>query len=193
MIIELTLNTTLLRALDINLAQLMIVDLIYKKASPNRLKVFLASGILSEDDFKNLITKNILTEESDIDDVKTIEFVHGFRANYKDFQGGGNLFDELYDIYPETVVRPDGKSQFLKTNKKQCADAYARIVKGDKELHAKICNVLRAEVAQRERNGGMSYMQKLRNWLLAEPWNDVDEVVELSNIKPKSSYGGSFL
>lgn len=193
MIIDFKLNTDFLKVLDINLKQLLFVDLLFRNTAVSKLKLFLTSDVLNKEDFENLKLKNILRTESDFQNPSTISFVHGFKANYKSFGNNDLLFDEFHDAYPSVVTRPSGEEQYLKASTKQVKKLYHEIIKGDKEMHAKLCRCIKAEVAHRELAGGMPFMKNMRNWLLSEEWVAAEAILE-SSIKPTTTkYGGEFL
>ena len=90
----------------------------------------------------------------------------------KTFKNKGR-FEEFYNAFPTSVIRPDGKRESLRTDKKRCATKYNRIAKRQ-DIHDTIMECLNKELLDRESNGTMKYMKKMPNWLSSEGWKEYE-------------------
>lgn len=100
----------------------------------------------------------------------------------------GDLYKELYYTYPTSVVRPNGKTDYLRTGHRQSKIFYTTFVHGNIEKHEHILNCLKAEVRDRELNGTMRFMPRLYKWLTSKGWlsyedrlNEDGSVQEVNN------------
>ena len=112
----------------------------------------------------------------------------------KTFKGKGH-FEELYALFPVSVIRPDGKRETLRTAKKQCQTKYNRIAKR-KDIHENILKCLKFEIAERTQNDSLKYMQKMPNWLSKETWTEYEEKMKVEEIIGKleeNTYGNELL
>ena len=81
-----------------------------------------------------------------------------------------NEFEELYNVYPVKVTRPDGSIDYLRTDKTRCKRSYATKIKSGEVIHADVMEGLRFEISQRESDGSIAYMKRLPKWLASEEW-----------------------
>lgn len=86
-----------------------------------------------------------------------------------------NLFDQLLEVYPIYIIRPDGTKDYLRTDVNRCRVVYTRITKGKEGLHSQIMDCLRYELAIRKKEGSMRYMKRLPKWLVSEEWKVYDQ------------------
>ena len=111
------------------------------------------------------------------------------------FKGKG-YFEELYAAFPVSVVRPDGKRESLRTDRKRCATKYNRLAKR-KDVHEHILKCLEYEIKDRTRNNSTMYMKKMPNWLSSEAWKEYEEKMianeVIDNILEEDSYGTKLL
>lgn len=192
MIISFTLNTKVLKLLDVTLQQLLLIDLLYRKTSVSRIKEFVKADMITDLDIQNLIDKDILTPDSTLKDINNIKFKHGFKANYERLGSDDSWFKELYDLYPSSAVRPDGKRSFLKTNSNQMQNMYNNIVGNDREMHEMIMKALQAEINYRMMTGDLGYMKTMRNWIQQESWLENTERQKHTSEQILPGYGESF-
>ncbi len=193
MIIEFKLNTDLLKALDINLKQLLFIDMLYRNTGVMKVKAFLKAGILDEGDFESLIEKGILLETSNKDIPNTIDFKKGMRANYEAFGKNDDYFDEFALTYPDMALRPDGTNQFLKANLRQARAAYNKVVENNIEMHERLCNALKKDVRHKEMTGSSGFMKTIINWIRSEEWLVAERRDTPLTSKNNQSYGTKFL
>jgi hypothetical protein len=114
----------------------------------------------------------------------------------------GDMFEELYNIYPKDVTRPDGKKDYLRGNKLKCKIKYLKIVKENRTIHNTIIACLRHEVEQKEKTNSMMYMKRLLKWITDEEYKRFETYIKFKTPKteedtvqltPQSSYGANFL
>lgn len=183
-------DTELLLKYNITANQFILVYLISKE-----------SKILK--DFINLVSKDEL-----IKDLKVLEernFIHNLNTTNKsdvsnvvirdEFLNLINvkidLFQELLDIYPIKVRRPDGFYDYLKTDSSRSRKKYNQMLKGNKLQHNKIIDALKYELKVRQQQGSMMYMKRLPKWLSSEEWQVFEERMkdEKNEEKLISTYG----
>lgn len=118
----------------------------------------------------------------------------------------GDMFEELYNIYPSSVPRPDGTKDYLRGNKIKCKIKYLKLVKDNKTLHSNIISCLRHEIEQKEKTGSMMYMKRLLKWITDEefhkyenylkfnmPKSIEDKEIDSPQTKINNTYGAHFL
>jgi len=133
-----------------------------------------------DEDLKNLSARTLVRyNPSDIYNYRTITVLPTFMREVAKYDG----FEELYNTYPKSVVRPDGKSDYLRRDKRFCKQIYSIVVKDNRDVHEHIMSCLHKELNYRKKNGrAMSYMKRLNKWLSDREWeNFEDELHDNSN------------
>ena len=102
----------------------------------------------------------------------------------------GDFFDELVQVFPVSVIRPDGTKDFLRNDLKRCKMAYSKITKNKFFIHQHILECLRYEIALKKKEGKMSYFKRLSKWLASEEWKIYEQALNESNIDSLSNNGG---
>ena len=103
---------------------------------------------------------------------------------------GGDLFEELLYYYPSTIVRPNGKQEYLKTDLRRSKALYNKITNGRLDLHMEIVKCLKKEVETKTQTGSMAYFKRIHNWLLAEGWKEQEHLLNNSNeLEISNGYG----
>ncbi len=100
----------------------------------------------------------------------TVKHFPRFRDDVKD-----NMVKELMEAYPVKVTRPDGSTDYLKSNSKIIKDAYKKIIKGNKSTHDHILACLKLQLHEVSRTGKLPYLRKLTNWLEREEWREWED------------------
>jgi hypothetical protein len=80
------------------------------------------------------------------------------------------FYDEFLEHFPVKVLRPDGVTDYLRSDLKRCKVIYNKIVKGDRETHNNILRYLDEEVKVRNATNQMKFMKRLPKWLASEEW-----------------------
>ncbi|GAG01937.1 unnamed protein product, partial [marine sediment metagenome] len=77
------------------------------------------------------------------------------------------------------------------TDLNRCRGIYYTKTLGSKLWHDHILKCLMFEIQEREKEGSMSYMKRLPNWLSSEEWKSYEERVEDSQsvTTEEKSYG----
>jgi len=154
-------------------------------------------------DFINLVDENELKEDLKV--LEKINFIHNLNTNDKlNFSNvvvrdeflnlvnlKADLFEELLDIYPIKVRRPDGFYDYLKTDSARSRKRYNQLVRGNKLKHRKIINALKYELEIRQKEGSMMYMKRLPKWLSSREWEVFEERIkdEEKEVELTSTYG----
>lgn len=101
------------------------------------------------------------------------------------------VFEEFYNLYPVKVIRSNGQSDYLRTDRDRCKKIYNNIVHNNRQLHNKIVKCLKTELEEKGNHGQMKYMQRMSTWLTSESWKGYDsEYISNSNeIQNEPTYG----
>lgn len=101
------------------------------------------------------------------------------------------VFEEFYNSYPVKVIRSNGQSDYLRTDRDRCKKIYNNIVHNNRQLHNKIVKCLKTELEEKGNHGQMKYMQRMSTWLTSESWKGYDsEYISNSNeIQNEPTYG----
>lgn len=185
-----TINTDVLIMNNISAHHYVILNLLYQKKY-DVLDEYLTSSNTYEDfpqEVKYLKSKLLVTFNPD-----------NSPYNYKSILvssdsirmlGNYNNFEEIYNIYPVKVRRPDGKENFLRRDRKTCEQLYNVIVKGSRDTHDHIVKCLLFELKDKEANGSLKFMKTLTNWLSDKEWRNYEDVVDDESYKKeKRLYG----
>jgi len=171
MLIELDLDEA--KRLKITVNQFILIKLIIEKID---IKSLINVVRIDESDIVNLKEQGILTSESSLNLeaesnlVVTEEFIKKFKA--KDF------FDEFFDIYPTSTIRPDGLKDYLRGDVSRCRKYYSKIVGKSRAKHERMIESLKFELATRKQSNGMQYMKRMPKWLLSEEWLLYEEFIK---------------
>jgi hypothetical protein len=101
----------------------------------------------------------------------------------------GDFFDELVQVFPVSVTRPDGTKDFLRNDLKRCKVTYSKITKNKYFIHQHILECLRYEVALKRKEGKMSYFKRLSKWLASEEWKIYEQALNESTIDSLTNSG----
>jgi hypothetical protein len=91
--------------------------------------------------------------------------------------------------YPTKVTRPDGTTDYLRSDLKRCKKKYNNITNGKLKKHIEILNALKFEVETRTKEGNLKYMKRLPKWLMEEGWTLYQERMNDTTNQNKSKYG----
>lgn len=100
-----------------------------------------------------------------------------------------DLFDELLQEYPSKVTRPDGSTDWLKTDLTRCRKQYTLLVKKDEVLHKHIMACLRFELSERRMTNKMLFMKRLPKWLATEEWKVWEQQLNESPVTETTQLG----
>lgn len=184
MIIEV--NTKLLETgVQINSNQLLFLSIVLDKNQPNYQDVRPIVSLISDDEIQYLVNQGLIT---------SIE-----RGNSITYQATDKLkaaltteksyFDRFYDMYPVYVVRPDGSKSYLRANVNKCRNMFAVKVGGSSAMAEHILKCLEFEIDKKMREGKISYMMTMWNWLSRNQWEVSEEEMRDTNNQVVQSYG----
>lgn len=128
----------------------------------------------SDEMLKSLVKKKLIHDANKGKEFSPRNII--VRSNFiSDTKNTLNLFNELYNLYPTKVTRPDGSVDYLRTDKTRCRRSYAAKLKDGTAIHENVMECLKFEIQQRESEGSLSYMKRLPKWLASEEWLTWDE------------------
>jgi hypothetical protein len=109
-------------------------------------------------------------------DVKDITITEEFKklVAFKD------LFQELYNLYPIKVKRPEGEYDYLRQRKNKAKTKYNKIINKDPMLHDHILECLEYEIKLKKDTNSMGYFKRMYNWLEDREWEKYED--KLHNI-----------
>jgi hypothetical protein len=84
---------------------------------------------------------------------------------------------ELIETYPLKVIRPDGSTDYLRSNVKVLKEQYKKIIKDNKDKHEFILKCLKFQIKEKTETGKLPYMKKLSKWLDNEEWKEYEDRV----------------
>ena len=97
-----------------------------------------------------------------------------------------DIFEELLETYPSSVIRTDCVVDYLRTDQKACKVLYARLTRLSLARHKHILKCLEFEVDKRKKDGSMKFMPRMGKWLTVEAWKSYeDEMNKLPNNEVK--------
>lgn len=183
-------DTDLLLKHNLNANQFMLAYLLYKG------EYTIITDLIES------VDKNTL--KSDLEHLENERFVHDLNTGTELdlssiivrnkfmslFKADVDIFEELLELYPVKVQRPDGFYDYLRTDAKRCKARYNRIVAGRMSKHDRILKALKYELDTRKAEGSMMYMKRLPKWLSSEEWKVFEE--RMKDDAPKTgnqSYG----
>lgn len=156
----------------INLNQYVLVKSLITKVDIKSLAKFIR---VSKDEIKDLIEKNILSEDSNPEgEMENLRL----SKKYIEEMSSEKLFEDFSSIFPAYVKRPGGYREFLKGAPTRCKKLYEKAVAGSREKHMKILNYLQAEIIHKEKTGKMQYFKKMSNWLSSESWMEMEGMID---------------
>ena len=172
------------------------------KLTPNEFFIITLIKQKEFDQLLNYLRENISKEESERTFMKLIELKYltstSFLQNSYDYSRCkiGNelyslfktddIFEELLETYPSSVIRTDGVVDYLRTDQKTCKMMYMKISHNNQADHQHILKCLRFEVDKRTKDGSLKFMPRMSKWLTTEAWKSYeDEMHKLPNDKVK--------
>ena len=185
MIIEV--NTNILDAGSINLHQLLFLSLVLDKNQKSNQDVRKVVSQISDEDISNLIDQELITS-IERDDKGTIEY-HPTDKLIKKVTPEKDYFDLFYEMYPVYVMRPDGSKSYLRANVNKCRHLFNMKVGKSSAMAEHIIKCLDFEISKRMREGSLSYMMTMWNWLTRSQWEVSEEEMLDSEQKSAKAYG----
>ena len=184
MIIEV--NTKLLDAEEnLNSNQLLFLSIVLDKNQPKYQDVRKIVSLISDDEIQYLIDHELIIsiERDNSITYQPTDKLKNIIAPAKDY------FDIFYDMYPVYVMRVDGTKCYLRANVNKCRHFFNSKCGRSSAMAEHIINCLEYEISKRMREGSLSYMMTMWNWLTRSQWEAVEEEMQDTEHIAKNSYG----
>ena len=184
MIIEV--NTKLLDEFpELNANQLLFLSMVLDKNQPSYQDVRKIVSLISDDEISHL-TDNLLIESIERGDSITYQPTDKLKQAITPKK---EYFDLFYDMYPVYVMRKDGTKCYLRANVNKCRHFFNTKCGRSSAMAEHIIKCLDYEISKRMREGSISYMMTMWNWLTRSQWEAVEEEMEDTNKIAVNSYG----
>jgi hypothetical protein len=184
MIIEV--NTKLLDiGVQINANQLLFLSIVLDKNQPKYQDVRKIVSLTSDDEIQYLVQQGLITsiERGNSITYQATEKLRGAISLEKSY------FDLFYDMYPVYVMRPDGSKSYLRANVNKCRHLFNTKVGNSSAMAEHIIKCLEFEISKKMREGKISYMMTMWNWLSRNQWEVSEEEMQDTELKANQSYG----
>lgn len=168
----------------LNANQLLFLSIVMGKNQPKYQDVRVVLELIAQDEIQYLIEQGLVTSIERGDSV-TYEPTDKLKQQVSPKKG---YFDLFYDMYPSYVVRADGTKSYLRANVNKCRH-YFDIKCGNSSAMAEhLIKCLEYEINKRMREGSLSYMMTMWNWITRNQWEAIEE--EMNDKQTQvSSYG----
>ena len=163
MLIELDLKQA--KTLKITVNQFILIKFLIEQID---IKSFVDVIPINENDIKNLIDQNIITNDSVYEPRNLSKIV--FTEEFQSKLSGRDYFKEFYDLYPVSIKRPDGTKDYLRGDLSRCRMIYNKVVGRSLSKHEHIMTCLKFDINTRTKANSMGYMKRMPKWLAAEEW-----------------------
>ena len=170
---------------ELNANQLLFLSIVLDKNQPKYQDIRKIIELISDDEIQYLIDQHLIISIGRDDSVtyEATEEVKIGIAPAKDY------FDLFYDMYPVYVVRSDGSKSYLRANVNKCRHFFNTKCGKSSAMAEHIIKCLEYEIDKRMREGSISYMMTMWNWLTRSQWEAIeDEIADKKQI-PVNSYG----
>lgn len=170
---------------QINANQLLFLSIVLDKNQPKYQDVRKIVSLISDEEIQYLVNQGLITSierGNSITYVATDEFKNKLMTDK-------SYFDLFYDIYPVYVMRPDGSKSYLRANINKCRNLFNAKVGQSSAMAEHIINCLKFEIDKKMREGKISYMMTMWNWLSRNQWEVSEEEMQDIEQKADQSYG----
>jgi hypothetical protein len=184
MIIEV--NTKLLDSFpELNSNQLLFLSIVLDKNQPKYQDVQKIVSLISDEEIQYLID-NLLVESIERGDLLTYSPTDKLKESIK---LNKDYFDLFYEMYPVYVMRKDGTKSYLRANVNKCRHFFNSKCGKSSAMAEHIIKCLDYEISKRMREGSISYMMTMWNWLTRSQWEAIEEEMQDSNKTTANLYG----
>ena len=183
MIIEV--NTKILDEFPgVNMNQLVFLSMILGKNQPKYQDVRSVISLISDEEISYLVEQGLITsiERDDSITYQPTDKLTEAVLPKKDY------FDIFYDMYPVYVMRSDGTKSYLRANVNKCRHFFNTKCGKSSAMAEHLIKCLDFEISKRMREGSLSYMMTMWNWLTRSQWEAVEEEMADSS-KVTNTYG----
>ncbi len=126
--------------------------------------------------FINLVRVGLVDNYNGINEFDINKLV--VKPSFSKVLAQGDFFDELVQVYPASVIRPDGVKDYLRTDLNRCRKIYAKITGGKHIIHQNILECLQFEIALRRKERNLGYLKRLPKWLVSEEWKIYEQRIK---------------
>lgn len=184
MIIEV--NTKLLDAFpELNSNQLLFLSIVLDKNQPKYQDIQKVIGLVTDEDIQYLID-NLLIDSMEREDSRTYIPTDKLKEAITPSK---DYFDLFYDMYPVYVMRKDGTKCYLRANVNKCRHFFNTKCGKSSAMAEHIIRCLDYEISKRIREGSLSYMMTMWNWLTRSQWEAVEEEMQDTSKQQTNMYG----
>ena len=183
MIIEV--NTKILDEFPgLSMNQLVFLSMILGKNQPKYQDVRNVISLISDDEISYLVEQGLITsiERDDSITYQPTDKLTNAVLPKKDY------FDVFYEMYPVYVMRSDGTKSYLRANVNKCRHFFNTKCGRSTAMAEHLINCLDFEINKRMREGSISYMMTMWNWLTRSQWEAVEEEMN-DTTKSVNTYG----
>ena len=184
MIIEV--NTKLLDAEEnLNSNQLIFLSIVLDKNQPKYQDVRKIVSLISDDEIQYLIDHELIIsiERENSITYQPTDKLKNIIAPAKDY------FDMFYDMYPVYVMRADGSKSYLRANVNKCRHFFNTKCGKSSAMAEHLIKCLDYEISKRMREGSLSYMMTMWNWLTRSQWEAIEDEMKDESTQTYNDYG----
>ena len=170
---------------ELNSNQLLFLSIVLDKNQPKYQDVRKIVSLISDDEIQYLVDQHLVTS-IERDDSVTYQPTDKLKEQVtpkKDY------FDLFYEMYPVYVVRADGSKSYLRANVNKCRHFFNTKCGRSSAMAEHIIKCLDYEVSKRMREGSISYMMTMWNWLTRSQWEAVEDEMADNQKVPVNTYG----
>ena len=184
MIIEV--NTKILDVFpDVNSNQLLFLSIVLDKNQPKYQDVRKIVSLISDEEIQYLISQKLIDSIEREDEI-TYQATEKLREAISLEK---SYFDIFYDMYPVYVVRSDGSKSYLRANVNKCRHYFNTKCGRSSTMAEHIIKCLDYEISKRMREGSMSYIMTMWNWLTRNQWEAIEDEMQDMQKQTVNSYG----
>jgi len=170
MILEIDLSI-LTKIDNITLDQLVLLNLVLNENQNNHQEIQKLFSLVGEKDIQDLFSNGLL----EVVETTTSTTYKASEKLLSIVKENTTAFEELYELFPVYVIRPDGTKGFLRSNINKCRKEYNKKIGRSKALHNHIMDCLRLEISNKMSTGKMSYFKTMWKWITQEEWEVIEE------------------
>jgi hypothetical protein len=170
---------------EINLNQLLFLSIVLDKNQLKYQDVRKIVSLISDDDVQYLVNQKLI---SSIERGNSITYVATDELKQM-LAVDKSYFDLFYDMYPVYVMRPDGSKSYLRANINKCRHLFNSKVGNSSAMAEHIIKCLEFELDKKMREGKISYMMTMWNWLSRNQWEVSEEEMHDTEQLVSQSYG----
>ena len=184
MIIEL--DTKLLDEFpDLTMNQYVFLSMVLGKNQPKYQDVRKVVSLISDEEISYLVSHELVTaiESGESITYQPSDKLISAVKKEKDY------FDLFYDMYPVYVMRSDGSKSYLRANVNKCRNFFNTKCGRSSAMAEHLIKCLDYEISKRMREGSISYMMTMWNWLTRSQWEAIEEEMQDTSKQQTNMYG----